>query len=354
MKYRTFGRNNGLRVSEIALGTGLFGSHEGLSGLSRPGEGAATARAVFKAYAEAGGNFIDTAEGYQAGESERLVGQLVGRDREDFVIASKYSVGLDRTEGHARVGNSRKAMMSAIDGTLRRLGTDHVDLYWLHAHDAVTPMEEILQGLDDLVRAGKVRYGGLGNFPAWRVSRGDAIAAAHGWAPIAAITAEYGVAERSAERELLPMAEALGLGFGAWSPLSSGFLTGTHPGTGGDEARLLHWAANGRPTEADLAVRDAVDQVATELEVTPAQVGLAWALHRARRSTTALVPITSAPTAAALIENLEALDLELSSEDIRRLDSAGGFSLGEPHVHNQEGEKYVTSADLIRPAVPVP
>jgi aryl-alcohol dehydrogenase-like predicted oxidoreductase len=352
MKYRTFGRTNGLRVSEIGLGAGLFGTHEGITGRSRPGEGADVARAVFEAYAEAGGNFIDTAEGYQAGESERLVGELVGRDRENFVIASKYAVGIDRTDGHGRLGNSRKAMMSSIEGTLRRLGTDYVDLYWLHAHDAVTPMEEILRGLDDLVRAGKVRYGGLGNFPAWRVSRGHELAAAHGWAPIAAITAEYGVAERSAERELLPMAEALGLGFGAWSPLGSGFLTGTYPGTDGDEARLLHWVSAGRPTQADLAVRDTVAKVASELGATPAQVGLAWVLDRARRSATALVPITSAPTAADLTENLHAVDLALSTEDIERLDSASGFSLGEPHVHNLEGEAYVTSADLIRPAVP--
>ena len=354
MKYSTFGRNNGLRVSEIALGTGLFGAHAGISGLTRPGEGAALAASVFEAFAEAGGNFIDTAEGYQAGESERLVGQLVGRDRDDFVIASKYSVGLDRTEGPARLGDSRKAMMSAIDGTLRRLGTDYLDVYWLHAHDAVTPMEEILRGLDDLVRAGKIRYGGLGNFPAWRVSRGDAIAAAHGWAPIAAITAEYSAAERAAERELLPMAEALGLGFGAWSPLGSGFLTGTYPGTGGPEARLFHWAANGRPTPADLAVRDAVAAVAARLDATAAQVGLAWILHRARRSVTALVPITSAPTAGDLKDNLQALHIELSAQDIEDIDAAGGFSLGEPHVHNLNAEKYVTSSDLIRPAVPVP
>jgi aryl-alcohol dehydrogenase-like predicted oxidoreductase len=354
MKYRTFGRNNGLRVSEIALGTGLFGAHEGIGRLIRPGEGDESAASVFEAFAEAGGNFIDTAEGYQGGESEQLVGQFVGRDRDDFVIASKYSIGLDRTEGQARIGNSRKAMMLAIDGTLRRLGTDYVDLYWLHAHDAVTPIEEILRGLDDLVRTGKIRYGGLGNFPAWRVSRGDAIAAAHGWAPIAAITAEYGAAERSAERELLPMAEALGIGFGAWSPLSSGFLTGTYPGTGGPEARLFHWAANGRPTPADLAVRDAVAAIAARLDATAAQVGLAWILNRARRSATALVPITSAPTAGDLKDNLHALDLELSAEDIEHIDSAGGFSLGEPHRHNLNGEMFVTSSDLIRPTVPVP
>ncbi|MGW8066848.1 aldo/keto reductase [Streptomyces ziwulingensis] len=353
MKYRILGRNNGLRVSEISLGTGLLGTHEGIGGLSRPGEGVDDAGAVFEAYAEAGGNFIDTAEGYQGGQSERLVGELVGKDREDFVIASKYSVGSTRTEGHARVGNSRKAMMAAIDGTLRRLNTDYVDLYWLHAHDAVTPIEEILRGLDDLVRSGKVRYGGLGNFPAWRVSRGQAIAEQHGWSPIAAVTSEYGVAERGAEREIIPMAEALGIGFGAWSPLSSGFLTGSYPGTGGDEARLLHWSANNRPTPADLSVREAVAKVADRHEATSAQVGLAWVLHRARRSPTALVPITSAPTAQAMSSNLEALDLALTEQDMTELDSAGGFTLGEPHVHNREGEKYVTADNLIRPAVPV-
>ncbi len=348
MKYRTFGRNNGLRVSEIGLGTGLLGTHPGVDGISRPGEGTAHARALFEAYAEAGGNFIDTAEGYQGGESERLVGQLLGKDREDFVVATKYAVGATRTEGHARLGNSRKAMMTAVDNSLRRLGTDYIDLYWLHAHDAVTPIEEILRGLDDLVRAGKVLYGGLGNFPAWRIARGQALAAQHGWAPVSAVTHEYGVAERGAEREVIPMAEALGIGFGAWSPLGSGFLTGT----GTEEPRLPHWTRTGRPTTADLAVREAVIEVAARHGATPAQVGLAWVLDRARHSPTGIVPITSAPTADAFRENLRALELNLNAEDFTLLNGAGDFALGEPHDHNRVGEEYVTAADLIRPAIP--
>lgn len=343
MRYRTFGRNNGLRVSEIALGTGRFGP---LLGADKT-----ETRGVLDAFLDAGGTFIDTAEGYQSGHSEEWVGEFVAGRRDDLVIASKYSVGLDRTEGHARKGNSRKAMMAAIDGTLRRLRTDYVDLYWLHAVDGVTPMLEILDGLDDLIRAGKVRYGGLNNFPAWRVSRGVALTEQHHLAPIAAISVEYGLAERSAERELLPMAEALGLGVGAWSPLSSSFLSSDYDG---DPAELLHhWPGTGRPRAADHAVRDAALATAQRLGVSVSEVALAWLVARAADSTTSLVPILGARTAQQLTQTLGALELELAPEERHSLDEAGGFLLGEPHDHNRFHETLTTAEDLVRPAVPV-
>ncbi|WP_431031987.1 aldo/keto reductase [Streptomyces sp. P6-2-1] len=211
---------------------------------------------------------------------------MLGKDREDFVLARKYAVGATRTEGHAR----------------------------------------------------------LGNFPARRVARGRALAERHGWAPVSAVTHEYGVAER----EVIPMAEALGIGFGAWSPLGSGFLTGA----GTEEPRLPHRARTGRPTGADLAVREAVAEVAARHGATRAQVGLAWVLGRARRSPTGIAPVTSAPTAGILRDNLRALELELTAEDMDRLDGAGGSVLGEPHDHNRVGQEYVTAPDLIRPVIP--
>ncbi len=346
MKYRMLGRGTGLKVSEIALGTGLFGAHGGTAGSNLHGIGAEAAREAFAAFADAGGTFIDTAEAYATGESERLVGELVASRRDDFVIATKYGVGMDGTEGDARIGNGRKAMMDAIDGSLRRLQTDYIDLYWARGVDEVTPIEEMLQGLDDLIRAGKVRYGGLGSMPAWRVARAQLLAPMNGWAPVTAINTEYGIAERSAERELLPMAEALGIGFVAWSPLSSGFLSGADP-------RMPHWIANGRPTAADLAVREAVSELAARIGANSAQVGLAWVLRRARRSGTAVIPVLGADNGAQMAELLESLELELSDEDAVHLEAAGGFRLGEPHDHNRLSLNRMGLDDLIEPLLPV-
>ena len=274
------------------------------------------------------------------------MGELVASRRDDFVIATKYGVGMDGTEGDARIGNGRKAMMDAIDGSLRRLQTDYIDLYWARGVDEVTPIEEMLQGLDDLIRAGKVRYGGLGSMPAWRVARAQLLAPMNGWAPVTAINTEYGIAERSAERELLPMAEALGIGFVAWSPLSSGFLSGADP-------RMPHWIANGRPTAADLAVREAVSELAARIGANSAQVGLAWVLRRARRSGTAVIPVLGADNGAQMAELLESLELELSDEDAVHLEAAGGFRLGEPHDHNRLSLNRMGLDDLIEPLLPV-
>lgn len=351
MKQRLFGRHTGMRVSELALGTGLFGTHQGVGGKSLTGIGEEAAREIFKAFDAAGGTFIDTAEGYQGGHSEEIVGRLVTGRRDDFTIATKYSVGTNRTEGPLRLGNSRKAVHRAIEGSLRRLNTDYVDLYWIHAPDQVTPTEEIVQILDELVKSGKVLYGGLGSMPAWRAARAVELAKRHHLAPITAINAEYGLGERSAERELLPMAEALGLGFGAWSPLASGFLTS------GDDpqatSRLFHWTRNARPNTSDFAIRDAINAVATELGATPAQVGLAWTLEKARESSTGLVPITGADSAEQLESNLRALELTLEPGQIERLEHASGFMPGEPHVHNTDSEFLMGLDNLIRPAEPV-
>ena len=222
MRYKIFGRRTGLRVSELALGAGNFGTRWG-HGAER-----AEAKKVFDGYVEDGGNFIDTADSYQFGESEELVGDFIASDRDYFVVATKYTLGATASEGISRTGNSRKNMVRSVEGSLKRLNTDRIDLYWAHFADGMTPMEEILRAFDDLVRAGKIHYAGLSNFPAWRISRGDLLAELRGWSPLAGIQIEYSLAERTADRELLPMAEALGLGAALWSPLGGGFLTGKY------------------------------------------------------------------------------------------------------------------------------
>jgi len=181
MKYKIFGRRTGLRVSELALGAGNFGTRWG-HGAER-----AEAKKVFDAYVEAGGNFIDTADSYQFGESEELVGDFIAADRDYFVLATKYTLGTTATDGISRTGNSRKNMVRSVEGSLKRLKTDRIDLYWAHFADGVTPMEEIVRAFDDLVRSGKILYAGLSNFPAWRISRADLLAELRGWAPIAGI-----------------------------------------------------------------------------------------------------------------------------------------------------------------------
>jgi aryl-alcohol dehydrogenase-like predicted oxidoreductase len=222
MQYKLFGGDSGLRISEFALGAGTFGTAWGYG--SDPNE----ARRVFDRYAERGGNFIDTADFYQFGESERLVGDFVGSNRDDFVLATKFSLGPCVQPSLMTTGNSRKVMIRAVEESLARLKTDRIDLLWVHMPDGVTPIEEIVRGLDNLVRAGKVIYTGLSDFPAWRVARAATICELRGWAPLVGLQIEYSLVERTADRELLPMARVLGLGTVAWSPLGGGLLTGKY------------------------------------------------------------------------------------------------------------------------------
>jgi len=205
MRYRIFGRT-GLRVSSLALGTGNFGTGWGY-GSSRE-----EAKVVFDGYRNAGGNFIDTADQYQFGQSETMVGEFIASDRDDMVVATKFSLGDRHAAGLQRTGNSRKAMVQSVEASLKRLGTDRIDLLWAHMPDAVTPIDEIMRGFDDLVRSGKILYAGLSDFPAWRVATGATLAELRGWAPLSALQLEYSLVERTSERELLPMAAAFGLG----------------------------------------------------------------------------------------------------------------------------------------------
>jgi aryl-alcohol dehydrogenase-like predicted oxidoreductase len=326
MRYKIFGRRTGLRVSELALGAGNFGTRWG-HGAERT-----EAKKVFDRFVEAGGNFIDTADSYQFGESEEIVGDFIAADRNYFVVATKYTLGITDKDGVSGTGNSRKNMVRSVEGSLKRLKTDRIDLYWAHFADGMTPMEEIARGFDDLVRAGKILYAGLSNFPAWRISRADLLTELRGWSPIAGIQIEYSLAERTADRELLPMAEALGLGAALWSPLGGGFLTGKYRSS--DEGRsqsrlafLLHTEKTARET----AILDAVLAIAKEAGASPTEVAIAWLVHSAAKSTTSLIPILGPRTREQLDGTLGALEVKLSPEQIARLDETSAVPLGTPH-----------------------
>ncbi|MET1027198.1 MAG: aldo/keto reductase [Dongiaceae bacterium] len=351
MRYKIFGRRTGLRVSEVALGTGNFGTGWG------HGAEPADSRKIFDLYAEAGGNFIDTADGYQMGEAEAQLGDLLATSRDDFVLATKFTLGSAGKGGISVTGNNRKSMIHALEASLKRLKTDRIDLYWAHFDDGVTPMEEILRGFDDLVRGGKILYAGLSNFPAWRIARTDLLAELRGTTPIVGVQVEYSLAERSADREMLPMIEALGLGGTFWSPLGGGFLTGKY--RHGKDGRLSAFGGHLIHTETDAqktAILDTVLAVAGEIGMAPLQVAIAWLHEKARRSTTSLIPILGARSVEQLQPTLAALDVTLTPAQVTRLDEVSAVKLGVPHEAIQDvvprmfGEQQ-NLVDL--PAVPV-
>lgn len=350
MRYKIFGRRTGLRVAELALGTGNFGTGWG-HGAERD-----EARRIFDGYAEAGGNFIDTANGYQFGQSEVMVGEFIAAERDNFVVATKFTLGTDPKAGLLQTGNSRRNMITAVEASLKRLNTDRIDLYWAHMADGLTPMEEILRGFDDLVRSGKILHAGLSNFPAWRIARADLAAELRNQAPIAGIQVEYSLAERSADRELLPMAEALGLGITAWSPLGGGFLTGKYRQS--DEGRLtgLGMLVHSEKTARETAILDAVLAVAAEVEAPATHVAIAWLRHKAAGSATSLIPILGPRSRAQFDGTLGALALSLSDRQVALLDAASAVPLGVPHEQIAQNAPRYTGArnDLIdRPVVPV-
>lgn len=328
MRNTVFGRRSGLQVSELALGTGNFGTGWG-HGAERD-----EARRIFDAYRDAGGNFLDTANGYQFGQAEVLLGEFIASERDSLVVASKYTLRTEpQDETRLKTGNNRKNMVRAVEESLKRLNTGHLDLLWAHISDNVTPMEEILRGFDDLVRAGKIHYAGLSNFPAWRIARADLLAELRGFAPLAGIQVEYSLVERTSERELLPMAEALGLAITAWSPLGGGFLTGKYRNAQEDtRASKLGMLVHGEKTARETAVLDALLAVATELNVPPAHAAIAWLREKARRSTTALIPILGPRTREQFDATLGALEVQLSDEQVSRLDNASAIALGVPHA----------------------
>lgn len=347
MRYTTFGHRTGLRVSEYALGTGNFGTGWGA------GADFEESRRMFDRFAEAGGTFIDTADTYQFGESEQLLGSFLAADRDHFVLASKFSNGYAPAKDISKTGNSRKNMIHSVEASLKRLGTDYIDLYWVHFPDDLTPIEEILRGIDDLVRSGKILYAGLSNFPAWRVARAATLADAANWAPVAGVQLEYSLVERSADRELLPMAEGLGLAAALWSPLGGGLLTGKY--RGGAQGRLtdlktlIHTESSGQKT----AVVDTVLDIARETGATPAQVSVAWVRERAARAATSFLPIIGPRNTAQLEDYLGALEVGLTPEQYARLTDVSAVPLGVPHEAVLGVRDTVRGGDASRVDAPV-
>ncbi|HZJ07938.1 MAG TPA: aldo/keto reductase [Nocardioidaceae bacterium] len=315
MRYRLLGQT-GLRVSELFLGAMSFGQHEG------GGAPQEECRRMLDLYADAGGNVIDTANVYRGGQSESILGTLLaGRDR--FVVATKYTLSRDGSDPNA-AGNHRKSLTLSLEKSLQQLRTDYIDLYWVHLWDRHTPAEETMRALDDAVRAGKILYVGISDAPAWVVSRANTLAEWRGWTPFAGLQVPYNLLNRDIERELLPMAETLGMTVAAWSPLAHGVLSGkfTRPGAPPADARLASESLGAREHGAARAVQEVADEVGA----TPAQVAIAWTRARSR----AVHPILGASTAEQLEDNLGALDVPLPEDAVRRLEAAVEFTVGFP------------------------
>jgi aryl-alcohol dehydrogenase-like predicted oxidoreductase len=313
MRYRLFGAS-GLRVSELALGTMTFGEAWGWG--AAPEE----SRRIFERFAERGGNFIDTANNYTDGEAERIVGELIAGDRDRFVVATKYTLSTRNDDPNAG-GNHRKNMVQAVEASLRRLGTDRIDLYWMHMWDGITPIDEVMRALDDLVRAGKVVHVGASDTPSWTIARGITLAELRGWSPFVGLQAPYSLADRGVERELLPMARSMGLALAAWGILEGGGLTGKYLAETTDEPRRYEGVSNRVQTTA----RE-VMAVADEMGCTPTQVALSWV----RGQPWAIVPIVGARTLAQINDAMGCLDVELPDELIGRLSAAAPIDLGFP------------------------
>jgi len=318
MRCTPFGKT-GLWVSQIALGTGNFGTGWG------HGADPDTSKAVFEAYADAGGNFIDTADVYQFGQSEELLGSLLEGRRENFVLATKFTRGAVPNADRLVAGNSRKAIVASAESSLKRLKTDRIDIYWAHYPDNVTPSEEIVRGFEDLARTGKILYAGLSNFPAWRLARAVTLAELSHSVPIAAAQFEHSLVHREPEADLFPASDALRLGVVTWSPLGGGMLTGKY--RKGEKGRAE--GLGGRVFQPENSAQrsqilDTVLAVAGELGVSADQVAIAWA------GTHGAVPMIGPRSLTQLSSNLGALALELSPEHLDRLDTVSGIDPSAP------------------------
>ncbi len=324
-QYRLLGRS-GLRVSPLSLGTMTFG-------VSGWGTSLAEADKMVGHYRELGGNFFDTANFYANGESEQMLGQLLRTQRSSAVIATKYSLSMNSGDPNAS-GNQRKNLVQAVEASLKRLQTDYLDLLYLHLWDNRTPVEEVLRGFDDLVRAGKLLYVGISDTPAWQVSRMQAIADLQGWSPLVALQVPYNLTERTVEREFMPMAREMGLGVLPWSPLAGGVLTGKY-----ERKDLLTQAADmssrkninlatGRLTDKALDIAEVAKAVAEEQNRSAAQIALAWTLLNPAVTS----PIIGARTFEQFEDNVAALEVVFTEDQINRLNAVSEIEMCFPHT----------------------
>ena len=349
--YVTLGRS-GLRVSPFCLGAMTFGEDWGW------GSSVAESEGIISRFMERGGNFIDTANVYTKGHSEKIIGDFIGRDRsrrDRVVIATKFFGNLFPGDPNGG-GAGRKTIVSSCEQSLRRLQTDYVDLYWMHCWDRLTPVEETMRALDDLVTSGKVRYIGFSDTPAWKVSQAQTIAQLRGWAPLVALQIEYSLLERTVEGELIPMAREMGLGVTPWSPLKSGVLSGKYTR---ENAASVKADRGERVTqnlgEKVYGIIDELIAIGKELGASPASVALAWVQGRPGVAST----IIGARRLEQLDQNLAALALALTADQVARLDKLSKPTLGFPmqflnvaSVFSQGGTTVNGEASTVWPLAP--
>ncbi|SDW07753.1 aldo/keto reductase [Paenibacillus sp. CF384] len=318
MKYKLLGKS-GLRVSDIALGTMTFGDRWGW------GADKTESRKIFDTYVDAGGNFIDTANQYTGGDSEEYLGEFIAAEREKLVVATKYSLTMNPNDPNGG-GNHRKSLVQSLDASLKRLKTDYIDMYWLHAWDFMTPVEEVMRALDDQVRAGKILYIGISDTPAWIVAQANTIAELRGWTPFTGLQVSYSLVQREAERDLIPMAQALDIGVTAWAPLGGGILSGKYKGGRPEDSKRVDFTGES-VSERNRSILDAVESIAQDIGRTPAQVALNWI--RQQDGTT--IPIIGARTEKQIKDNLNCLTFELTTEQMDLLSKVSSIPLGFPH-----------------------
>jgi len=317
MKYKLLGKS-GLKVSELCLGTMGFGEDW------KWGADYGTSKKIFETFCEAGGNFIDTANLYTNGTSEKYLADFIEQQRDNYVLATKYTLSDARTNTNINgAGNNRKNMMRSVEQSLKRLKTDYIDLFYLHAWDNLTPIDEIMRGLDDLVTQGKVNYIALSDTPAWVVSAAQTMAQSNSWNKLVALQIEYSLMQRTPERDLLPMAKHFGLTITPWAPLAGGALTGKY--LKGDKGRLPDTSQ--RLNETNIAIVKQVLVIANELNCSPSSVALKWVMQK----NFSCIPIIGATKVSQIVENLECLTINLSDEQIDTLNEISKIELGFPH-----------------------
>ena len=317
MRYKLLGKS-GIRVSEICLGTMTFGEEWGWGATKEE------SRKIFDVYSELGGNFIDTANRYTEGTSEKYVGEFIASDRERYVLATKFTMFTRRDDVSAS-GNNRKSMVQSLDQSLKRLGTDYIDLYWVHAWDYTTPEEEVMRALEDMVRAGKILSIGVSDTPAWIVSRANTISELRGWSKFVGLQIEYSLTQRTVERDLTPMARNFDMAVLAWAPLAGGALTGKYLNANDNAKRLNPLSA--RLNEKNTAIAREVVAIANEVGCKPSSVALNWL----RKLPGVVIPLVGARSAEQFAENMDCLNYDLSFEQISRLNEISAIELGFPH-----------------------
>lgn len=323
MQYKLLGKS-GLRVSELCLGAMTFGTDWGW------GADKKESRSIYDAFIEAGGNFVDTADFYTNGTSEKYVGEFISNNREQIVLATKYTNSAPGKDANAG-GNHRKNMIQSVEASLKRLGTDYIDLYWLHVWEYTTPIEEVMRAFEDLVKAGKVLYIGISDTPAWIVSRANMMAELRGWASFIGIQIEYSLIQRTVEREFLPMARDLDLGVLAWGPLASGLLTGKYKniaeGKVEGEGRLAQRKSHTALDDRKILITKTLLEVAEEVGRPPSQVALNWL----RQQPGVVIPIVGASKVSQVKDNLACVEFSLEEEHLQKLEEVSRIELGFPY-----------------------